>query len=142
MSNVLNQKTVSAASDLAYLQCAITRPASDTVTDYTDAAVSLLLWRLDNRTSVAINPIDADLTLTVNNGLTRIENEEDNQVLTVAVTQAELTTLLNGDLRRRIGYRWVFQPVVGPSTSGFVGTEFDGIFTLVAPGIQSGATLR
>ena len=142
MSNVLDQKTVSAVSDLAYLQCSITRPASDTVTDYTDAAVSLLLWRLDNRTSVAINPVDADLTLTIGNGLTRLENLEDGQVVTVAITQAELTALLNGDLRRRIGYRWVFQPVAGPSTSGFVCTEFDGIFTVGAPGIQSGATLR
>ena len=117
-----------AGAAASYCQITFTRAAEDT-TDYTDTEVHLKLFgQLGNATPTVI--------LTVDSGLVRVTNEAASQVIGVTITSAQLTTLLDGQSQRNIGYRWTLAPSGASEIGVRAGQGWEGVFT-----VKSQATL-
>ena len=106
----------------AYHQITFARVTGDG-TVYTDAAWALKLFR---------QPGDAtpEVTLTIDDGLTRTTNAADSQVLSITITAAQLTTLLDGSNQVDVGFRWTVTPVGEDERGVPDGQGWEGKFTV------------
>lgn len=138
MANVLQGKTLNSGADSPPLTWAFTRPAGDTTTDYTGAAIRLLVHPAESLKENAL-PTDADdaqLTLSIGAGLTRETDEPDEQSGTLTFTSIQLKALLGTANRGQYRFFLDIQPSGAARFTSFVGEEggYDGVFYVVRPG--------
>ena len=138
MTDTLDGKTLNSGAGSPPLQWSFTRPTADTTTDYTDAAIALVIYTTDTlKANAAPLPTTAALTLSIGSGLVRNTNAADSQVGRIVITAAQLTTLLGSNNRQQCRYFWQVTPVGAEPFTAFVNEEtggYDGIFYVVAPG--------
>lgn len=137
MADTLDGKTLNSGAGSPPLEWSFTRPAADTTTDYTDAAIALVVFTADGlKATSAPLPTTAALTLTVDSGLTRSTNDANIQIGRAVFTAAQLASLLDGANRTQCRYFWKVTPSGAEAFTAFVDEDggYDGVFYVVAPG--------
>jgi hypothetical protein len=132
VTDALNGKTVLVGAGLAGLTWAFTRPSADTVTNYTNASISVRFFELDKK----FKPISTTpaLSLSIGSGITRSTNTASSQAGLFQVTAAQLGTLLGTAEAKNFAYVWYIQPVGYEAVRAFVGDGYDGRFLLAKEG--------
>lgn len=141
MADDLNQKTYYIGAAIAGLSWSFTRPAADSVTNYTDCAIALRIYEQNSRgVPVAATPT---LSLSLGNGLTRATNTASTQsgILEISATQAG-NLLGTTSAAKRFGYVWSITPVGGAPLRSPLGAGFDGWFVLAQEGYGGAAAVK
>ena len=138
MANILQGKTLNSGADSPPLQWAFTRPEADTTTDYTGAAIRLLVFPAAGLKENAL-PTDADdpaLTLSLGSGLTRTTDTASLQAGVLTFTSIQLKNLLGAAQRGQYRFFLDIEPSGAARFTSFVGEEggYDGVFFVVKPG--------
>jgi hypothetical protein len=131
---------------LVGLNYSFTRPAEDTTTDYTDAAIALRIFELNGEPKIIdgaisdktrqlppLSPTPA-LVLTVGSGLERTTNTDDTQAGKISLTPGNLETLLGTNTLRAFSYFWVITPTGFQVATKPLGDGYDGVFALAVEG--------
>jgi hypothetical protein len=133
----LDGKTLNSGAGSPPLGWAFTRAAGDTATNYTGAAIALVIYGTDSLKATAQPTESPVLTLSIGSGLTKTTNDPDLQEGTITFTAANLTTLRGAVQRAQFRYFWKVTPTgAADAFTAFVNETggYDGVFFVQAPG--------
>lgn len=138
MTDALNGKVFLAGASISGYKWEFVRPSNDSTINYTDAQVTTRIFSLDFEGNPSSNPV---LTLSINSGLTRIDNTATLQSGLYQITSAQTATLLGSSKAKRFSYAWWIQPSGYEAVRAPVGEGYDGTFAIVKEG-YAGSTLK
>ena len=141
MADDLNQKTYYAGAAIAGLSWSFTRPAADTVTDYTGCAIALRIYEQNSKGTPATT--SPTLALSLGNGITRVANTASTQSGLLEITATQIGNLLGTtSAAKRFGYVWSITPTGGAPLRAPLGGGFDGWFILAQEGYAGSSAIK